>query len=77
MNVTERAKSPAEILRNTAKWLEDNADELVAGDGVYVTANGVHLDVTIHIRSDEFTTVSVDGHTNYIVLYRRDQKEQA
>ena len=62
------------MLRGAAKWVIDNAEELVAGDGLYVAEDGLDLDVTIHLRSDIFTTVTVDGHTNYIVLERRSDE---
>lgn len=72
MSITAKRRTPADALRAAARWLEENAAELVAGDGVYVTEDGLNLDVTIHLQSESFTTVTVDGITNYIVLERRD-----
>ena len=69
-----KPKTPAGMLRTAAKWVERNADELTAGDGVIVAKDGFRLDVTIHLESDAFTTVTVDGHTNYIVLERKEDK---
>lgn len=71
MSMTTNCKTPAEALRAAARWVEENANELVAGDGVYVARDGLDLDVTIHLQSEAFTTVTVDGHTNYIVLERK------
>jgi len=71
MSTTTKRRTPADVLRAAARWVEENADELVAGDGVYVTEDGLDLDVTIHLQSAAFTTVTVDGHTNYIVLERK------
>lgn len=71
MSMTTKGKTPAEALRAAARWVEENANELVAGDGVYVAKDGLDLDVTIHLQSGSFTTVTVDGHTNYIVLERK------
>ena len=71
MSTTTRRRTPADVLRAAARWVGENADELVAGDGVYVTEDGLDLDVTIHLQSAAFTTVTVDGHTNYIVLERK------
>lgn len=71
MIMTTKRKTPAEVLRAAARWVEENASELVAGDGVYVAKDGLDLDVTIHLQSESFTTVTVDGHTNYIVLERK------
>ena len=72
MSITVKRRTPADALRAAARWLDENASELVAGDGVYVTEDGLNLDVTIHLQSESFTTVTVDGITNYIVLERRD-----
>lgn len=71
MSTTTKRRTPADVLRAAARWVEENADELVAGDGVYVTEDGLDLDVTIHLQSVALTTVTVDGHTNYIVLERK------
>lgn len=71
MTVSIRPKTPAEMLRCAATWVVENADEIVASDGVYVTEDGLDLDVIIHLRSCNFTTVTVDGRTNYIVLERK------
>lgn len=72
MSITVKRRTPADALRAAARWLDENAAELVAGDRVYVTDDGLNLDVTIHLQSESFTTVTVDGITNYIVLERRD-----
>ena len=72
MSITKKRRTPADALRAAARWLDENASELVAGDGVYVTEDGLNLDVTIHLQRESFTTVTVDGITNYIVLERRD-----
>lgn len=71
MTESIRPKTPAEMLRRAAIWVVENADELVASDGVYVTKDGLDLDVIIHLQSCNFTTVTVDGRTNYIVLERK------
>ena len=71
MTVSIRPKTPAEMLRRAATWVVENADELVASDGVYVTEDGLDLDVTIHLQSCNFATVTVDGRTDYIVLERK------
>ena len=71
-----KPKTPAEMLRRAARWVIENADELVAGDGVYVIEDGLDLYVTIHLQSCNFTTVTVDGHTNYIVLDAADMLDE-
>lgn len=71
MTVIKMPKTPAEMLRRAATWVVENADELVASDGVYVIEDGRDLDVTIHLQSCNFTTVTVDGRTDYIVLERK------
>lgn len=62
MSTTTKRRTPADVLRAAARWVEENADELVAGDGVYVAEDGLDLDVTIHLQSASLTTVTVDGH---------------
>ena len=71
-----KPKTPAEMLRRAARWVIENADELVAGDGVYVIEDWLDLYVTIHLQSCNFTTVTVDGHTNYIVLDAADMLDE-
>ena len=63
----EKAKTPAETLRRAARWVERNAEGLVAGDGLYVVEGGLDLDVTIRLGSAEITTVTVAGSVEYIV----------
>lgn len=72
MSTTTKRRTPADALRAAARWVKENADELVASDGVYIAKDGLDLDVTIHLRSASITTVTVDGHTNYIVLERKE-----
>lgn len=49
MSITAKRRTPADALRAAARWLDENAAELVAGDRVYVTDDGLNLDVTIHL----------------------------
>jgi len=72
LSTATKRRTPADVLRAAARWVEEDADELVAGDGVYVAEDGLDLDVTIHLQSASLTTVTVDGHTNYIVLERKE-----
>lgn len=71
MSTIVKRRTPADMLRAAARWIDQNASELVSDDGAYVAEDGLGLDVTIHLQSASFTTVSVDGHTNYIVLERK------
>ena len=64
MNTTNPS-TPSQQLREMAAWVAAHADELVPHGGVYITEDGIDLDITMHLRNprEYFPTVTVSGRT--------------
>lgn len=70
MAITEAAATPSQQLREMAAWVAAHADELVPHGGVYITEDGIDLDITMHLRNprEYFPTVTVSGRADVFAV---------